>query len=491
MSPDITLVHALFISKDPVEQELMTPYFPLGLLYLAGTLRHQGYSVDVFDCAFREDYQDFERYMRRVHPPIVGITALATVRHHALALADIAHRFGAKVIVGGSDPTARPDLYLEHQDNGSRSIQIAVIGEGEETILALMPFVLNDHKTNSELQSVNGLAYIDAQGKIVRTPDRAHLKNVDSLPFPARDLVDVERYRQAWVEHHGYFSLSLIATRGCPFGCTWCQKSVFGRSFRPRSPESVAQEMRLIREQYQPDQIRIVDDVLGIDRKWVRAWHDAVLAHDAVIPFECLSRADLMDEEVARMLKEAGCRRIHIGAESGSQRVLDAMNKGIKVDQIRRVAEICRDLEIESYFYMMVGYPGEEWEDLKLSVKLLREIRPDVFSTTIAYPLPGTEFYEQVRDRLTFGAEHMPDWIHTAENRLLFERGRYSTVFYRWVIRWFRAEWKDARLKAGAQVTNLERLKTWTGLWLSRAVVNVLAHMPGAAEVQFNPQQGA
>jgi len=491
MSLDITLVHALFISRDPVEQELMTPYFPLGLLYLAATLRQHGYGVDVFDCAFREDYTDFEDYMRRVRPPVVGITALATVRHHALVLADIAHRYGAKVIVGGSDPTARADLYLKHQNNGSRPVEIAVIGEGEETLLALMPLLLNGQTNDSELEQISGLAFVDTQDKIVRTPARGHLEDLNSLPVPARDLVDIERYREAWVKRHGYFSLSLIATRGCPFGCTWCQKSVFGRSFRPRSPESVAKEMRLIREQYHPDQIRIVDDVLGIDRKWVRAWHDAVLAHDAVVPFECLSRADLMDEELASLLKEAGCRRIHIGAESGSQRVLDAMNKGIKVDQIRRVAEICRDLEIESYFYMMVGYPGEEWEDLKLSVKLLREIRPDVFSTTIAYPLPGTEFYEQVRDRLTFGGEQMPDWIHTAENRLLFERGRYNTLFYRWVIRWFRAEWKDARLKAGAEGTKIERLKTLAGLWLSRAVVNVLARMPGAANVQFHPQQGA
>jgi anaerobic magnesium-protoporphyrin IX monomethyl ester cyclase len=490
MSPDITLVHALFISKDPVEEKLMTPYFPLGLLYVAAALRQRGYTVDVFDCAFREDYSEFESYMRRVRPPVVGITALATVRHHALALADIAHRNGAKVVVGGSDPTARPDLYLERRNNGQRSVDVAVIGEGEETLVELMPLLLNGHEPEGDLAEIMGLAYIDTQEQVVRTPQRAHWQDVDSLAMPARDLVDIERYREAWTEHHGYFSLSLIATRGCPFGCTWCQKSVFGRSFRPRSPESVAEEMAIIKEQYHPDQVRIVDDVLGINRKWVRAWHDAVLDRDAVIPFECLSRADLMDEEMACLLKEAGCRRIHIGAESGSQKVLDAMNKGITIDGIRRVAELCRDLDIESYDYMMVGYPGEEWEDLQLSVKLLRETRPDVFSTTIAYPLPGTEFYEQVRDRLTFEGEQMPDWVHTAENRLLFERGGYSTLFYRWVMRWYRAEWKDARLNAGEQVPPSQRIKTWAGLWLTRAAVNVLARMPGAADVQFHPQQG-
>lgn len=489
MPPDITLVHALFVNKDPVEQKLMTPYFPLGLMYLAGVLGQRGYAVEMFDCAFRQDYEEFEDYMRRVRPPVVGITALITVRHHALVLAEIAHRYGARVIVGGSDPTARPDLYLQHRSNGSRPVEVAVIGEGEETVVELLPLLLEGAERGSDLDQVQGLAYLDGD-QVVRTPSRPHIEDVDGLPFPARELVDVERYRQAWRDHHGFFSLSLIATRGCPFNCSWCQKSVFGRSFRPRSPEAVAEEMQVIKEQYHPDQVRIVDDVLGIDRKWVERWHAAVLERDAVIPFECLSRADLMDEEMARLLKEAGCRRIHFGAESGSQKVLDAMNKGTRVPQIHRVAQVCRDLDIETYFYMMVGYPGEELEDLQLSVKLLRESRPDVFSTTIAYPLPGTEFHEQVRDRMMFEGEQMPDWVHTAENRLLFQRGRYNTLFYRWVIRWFHKEWEDAWLKAGKEAGFAERLKTRLGLWRSRLVVNLLARMPRAAKIEFRPTEG-
>jgi radical SAM superfamily enzyme YgiQ (UPF0313 family) len=428
--------------------------------------------------------------MRRVRPPVVGITALATVRRNALILAEIAHRYGAKVVVGGSDPTARPDLYLQYQVNGSHPVDAAVVGEGEYTVLELMPLLLERAQVDSGLGQVQGLAYRDSAEQVVRTPSRSHIKDLENLPIPARDLIDIESYRRAWRRQHGYFSLSLIATRGCPYGCTWCQKSVFGRSFRPRSPEGVAEEMRLIKEQYRPDQIRIVDDVLGIDRVWVQNWHDAVLARDAAIPFECLSRADLMGEEMARLLEEAGCRRIHYGAESGSQKVLDAMNKGTTVPQIHRVAEVCRNLGIETYFYMMVGYPGEEWEDLKLSVKLLREARPDVFSTTIAYPLPGTEFYEQVRDRLMLGGGHMPDWVHTAENRLLFQRGRYNTVFYRWVIRWFHMEWKDARLGAGTHASFLERLKARTGLWLTRVMVNLFARVPGVASISFRPTEG-
>jgi radical SAM superfamily enzyme YgiQ (UPF0313 family) len=289
--------------------------------------------------------------------------------------------------------------------------------------------------------------------------------------------------------------MSLIATRGCPFNCAWCQKIVFGRSFRPRDPERVAEEMRILKTRYRPDFVRIVDDAMGIDKGWVRRWRDAVLTKDAVLPYECLSRVDLMDEEIARWLKETGCRRISFGAESGSQKVLDAMTKGTTVEQIRETAEICREVGIESYFYMMVGYPGETWEDLKRSVALLRETHPDQFSTTIAYPLPGTTFYEQVKDRLPERDHSTPDadfdWNYTAENRLLFQRDGYSTAFYRRVIRWFQHEWMDARIRAGdVQPSTIARLKNTLALWRDRLMVTLLAHRPGKQAVGFQAREG-
>ncbi len=471
---DLLLVNPLFLHEDPVEQRLMTPYFPLGLLYLAATVRQAGYEVSIFDGMFAPGDQAFVAALEREQSQVVGISALATVRSAALRLAELAHRPGATVVLGGADPTGRPESYLCYQANGHRPVDLVVFVEGEQTLLELLPRLLNGGGAGTDLDQVKGLAYLNADGQVVSTPARPHLTDLDRLPLPARDLIDVEAYRRAWRGRHGYFSLSLIATRGCPYDCHWCQKSVFGRSFRTRSPEAVAEEMQLIKERYHPDQIRIVDDVMGIDRQWTWAWHDAVLARGAVTPFECLSRVDLANEELIHLLKEAGCQRIAFGAESGSQKVLNAMNKGTRVEQIRRAARLCRQYDIETYLYIMVGYPGEEWDDIRQTVALLKETRPDAFSSTIAYPLPGTTFYEQVKHCLL----EAPDWDYTAENRLLFQR-EYSTRFYRWVQRLLAREWRAARLHHGDESASfVQRLRNQAGLWLARLMVETLRRIP-------------
>jgi radical SAM superfamily enzyme YgiQ (UPF0313 family) len=491
VTPDITFVHALFIEKDPIEQKIMTPYFPLGLMYLASVLRQKVYSVEMFDCAFRCDYSEFEDYMKRVRPPVVGITALITVRRHALILAEIAKRYGAQVIMGGPDPTGIPDRYLLYKaSDGTHPVDVVVFDEAELTIGELADHLFQRGDYIRDIHDIAGLRLRGEDGKIIATGPRPLISDLDSIPLPARDLVDYEPYKENWRKAHGYWSLSIINTRGCPYSCAWCQKAVFGRTYRSRSAANSAEEIALIKRTYNPDQLRVVDDITGVNKAFVPKWRDEIVKRDAVIPFECLTRVNLATEEMLTALHEAGCRKIFFGAESGSQKVLDAMHKGAKVPQIYRAAELCKKIGISTYFFMMVGYLTEELEDLKLSAKLLRETLPDEFSTTIAYPLPGTTFYEQVRDRLMFDADWMLDWDYTAENKLLFKRGKYNTQFYRWVGRWLHKEWEDARLRAGHSYTIQEKAEIEAGLLLSRAMVQILAHLPSAATIQFQPAEG-
>jgi anaerobic magnesium-protoporphyrin IX monomethyl ester cyclase len=294
---------------------------------------------------------------------------------------------------------------------------------------------------------------------------------LDRLPFPARDLIDIERYRQAWRSKHGFFALSIIASRGCPFRCNWCAKPVFGRLYHQRSPSHVVDELVILQREFRPDRLRIVDDIFPLNKKWLKAWHAAVLERQAVIPFECLSRVDLVDVPTLRLLKEAGCWKICYGAESGSQRVLDAMDKGIRVEETYRAAAAMREVGIRTYFFIMLGYPGEEWSDIELTRKLLRETLPDEFSVSVAYPLPGTKFYEQVRDRLG----DRQDWAYSSENAVLFRHGRYGTRFYRLVERLLHREVEVERARRGlAVVSPIRRLRLELTLLVVRCLVQLL-----------------
>jgi len=429
--------------------------------------------------------------MARVRPPVVRITSLITIRRNALILAEIAKKYGATVILGGPDPTGLPERYLYHRAaDSSFPVDIVVFDEAELTIVELADHLFRKAGSMAELRDIAGLRLRDGKGGVFATENRPLIQDLDSIPFPARDMVDLEPYRQAWRKAHGYWSLSLINTRGCPYSCAWCQKAVFGRTYRSRSPENSAEEMRLLKETYQPDQLRVVDDITGVNKKWVARWREAVVAKEATIPFECLTRVNLASEEMLGNLKTIGCKMIYFGAESGSQKVLDAMNKGARVSQVYEAAERCKRLGINMYFFMMVGYPGEEWSDLQLSVKMLRQTLPDTFSTTIAYPLPGTPFYEQMQDRLMFASDWQLDWDYTAQNRLLFQREKYNTFFYRLVIRWFHKEWEDAKLEDGWRASLWSQMRIKLGLWAYRAMVSAMAHVPMTAAVRFQPAEG-
>jgi radical SAM superfamily enzyme YgiQ (UPF0313 family) len=249
---------------------------------------------------------------------------------------------------------------------------------------------------------------------------------------------------------------------------------VFGRAYRLRSPENVVAEMRMLKERFGPDAIRIVDDIFGLNKRWLAQWHRETLRQESVIPFECLSRTEILTPTTLQQLKEAGCRKIFFGAESGSQDVLDAMNKGNEVGDALRAAQLMREFGLQTHFYIMVGYPGEEPEDIRKTVDLLREAAPDTMSVSVAYPLPGTEFYDMMKERLL--PEH--DWAYSSENALLFRRDRHSTRFYRWVERLLNKEWAVARWRYGGTPPWRRRLRLLLERAICRMAVGVLARVP-------------
>jgi len=287
----ILLCNPLFLSQSPEEQAVKSPYFPLGLLYLAGYLRERRHAVALFDGTFEADESVFAEALEREAPEVVGITALLPTKEPALRLARLASDFGAIVILGGPDPTREPKAYLAYPQ-----VDLVVHHEGEETLATLLDLFDQDQLRPDTLRNELGIGYRDISGQIVINRPRPFIQNLDDLPMPARDLVDMDKYLDTWREENGYASLSISTSRGCPYGCEWCEEAVHGQEFRQRSPENVAAEMKVLKETYQLDRLRVVDDVDGVDRAWLAAWAQAAEEQNAVIPFEALN--DLQRQDI-------------------------------------------------------------------------------------------------------------------------------------------------------------------------------------------------
>jgi radical SAM superfamily enzyme YgiQ (UPF0313 family) len=277
----LLLVHPLFLSQNEAEQAVSSPYFPLGLLYLAGYVRQQGHEVAVFDGTFEADEAAFAVRLQAEAPDVVGISALLPTREMALKLGQMARDAGKIVIFGGPDPTRQPQDYLQPQ------VDLVVHHEGEQTIIALLDLVDRGAFHIDSFRHELGIAFCDS-GTAVINPPRPPIDNLDTLPLPARDLIDMERYLDTWRDMNGYTSLTISTSRGCPYGCDWCDEAVHGREFRQRSPESVAAEMKQLKETYQIDRLRVVDDVDGLSREWLEEWVETAVALNADIPFEAL-----------------------------------------------------------------------------------------------------------------------------------------------------------------------------------------------------------
>ena len=418
MPPDILFTNAYHISNDHHEQITMRPYPALGPLYVAAYLRRHGYGVAFFDSVFQTNEDALLATVRATRPRFVGVSALvigrATAREQIRALKTM----GCTVIAGGPDPSIVPEMYL--REFGA---DFVVMGEGEYTTRELLDSLSGQGVR--PVEEIQGIAFLRS-GVLKITRAREKIQDLDGLPWPARDLMDFTPYLSAWRNRHGYSSVHLLTSRGCPFRCNWCSKGVYGKTFRARDPRDVAREMRWLRETYQPERLWVADDLIGVKRPWVTAWRAAVLAEDAAMPFECLSRADLLTPQMLAELKEIGCFRVYFGAESGSQRVLDAMQKDTKVDEIRGAASMLKAAGIERGFFMMLGYPPEDISDIRLTERMLMEIVPEMVGFSVAYPLEGTPFYEKVKAQIPLQA---PQWRSGNENRVLFNAA-YSTRFY-------------------------------------------------------------
>ncbi len=445
----VVFTHGYFINEDPKELEIMRPYVPLGILYISAWLQKNGYENEVFDSTF-SSFELQKRFILETQPDVLAIytnlmTKLNVLRTIQFVKSELELKH-TKIILGGPEVTNHIDKFLE---NGADFI---IQGEGEESMLELVQFL--DGKFENGIDKINGISYKNEMGITVFTQERTKLKNLDELPLPNRTKVNLQLYFDAWKAKHGTSAISINTMRGCPYSCKWCSRAVYGQSYRRRSAKHVVDELEWIQNNYQVDTVWFVDDVFTVSHKWLKEFRLELESRKLSIAYECITRADRMNAEVIDELKASGCFRVWIGAESGSQKVIDLMDRRVDVLQVRDMIRQAQAKGIQAGTFIMVGYPGETEEDIFETIKHLKDSDPDIFTITVAYPIKGTPLYLEVENDFI---KDLP-WETSTDRDIDFRR-TYPRKYYNYAVRHIVNEVNAGKALKNKQWMNLAKLK--------------------------------
>ena len=428
----ILFSHSYFMRFDPKQWAGGQPYPPIGTLYAAALMREKGYDVSFFDTMFAHAPGDLIPFLEKHEPDFLVLyddgfnyltkMCLTNMREAAFKMIKLAKKRNCKVIVSSSDSTDRYEQYLQE------GADFIILGEAEQTLSELAQATRD---VQSDFLSIHGLAYRHNDA-VIKTAKRNVLRELDSLPFPAWDLVDINSYRKTWLRSKGYFSLNMATTRGCPYKCNWCAKPIYGNRYNSRSPQNVVAELKMLKEKFSFDHIWFCDDIFGLKPGWVHEFADLLEREKLHFRFKIQARADLLlQENYIRDLARAGCKNIWMGAESGSQKILDAMDKGTSVDQIYRATRLLKNNGIHPSFFIQFGYPGETKDDIAKTIRMINELTPFEIGISVSYPLPGTVFYDRVKNDL----KEKTNWTDSDELALMF-RNTYAPAFYKQLYRY-------------------------------------------------------
>ena len=482
----ILVGHSYFLRFDKKQLERAKPYPPLATLQVAGLLRRRGHSVALFDAMLADGVDDYRRKLDATQPQLVLLyednfnflskMCLGKMRRAACEMIAIARARGARVIAAGADVTDVPEPYLR------AGADLVLIGEGLAALAGLLPRIESQPRAPA-VELADGLAGVAClaadEVRANRGIEAELVRRSDELP--AWELVDIDRYRRVWIDAHGYFSLNMAASRGCPFRCTWCAKPIWGNRYLQREPEAVAMEMARLKRDCHADHIWFADDIFGLRAEWIVQFARRTRDYDGGLPFTIQTRADLVSERMAAALADAGCREAWIGAESGSQRVLDAMHKGTTVAEILRARQRLKSVDIRVGFFIQLGYLGEELPDILATRRLLDEALPDDVGVSVSYPLPGTKFYELVRAQLG----HKTHWQESDDLEMMFH-GTYSSDFYRAVRDLLHTRISLEKLNAPAQAEQYRRGRTVLELRWEDLIASERQHRNAASRAAAN-----
>ena len=362
------------------------PFIPLGIAYLGAVAERAGHQVKVIDCqAEKLNYESFRSRIAEIPSDFIGATATTLLYKSAAKILTIAKETqpNATTVIGGSHVTFWDENTLKEYP----SIDLIVRGEGEETLVELVERI----ESNADLAGVLGTTYRD-RDKVRRNPDRPFIKDLDSIPFPAHHLMPLQNLR-----HNGKLLIPLVSSRGCVYWCDFCSTvRMFGRGYRWRSAKNVVDEMQFVHEKYGVDQVTFYDDAFSVDRNRVlqicKELHDRKLN----LIWDCGTRVDMVDRELMKTMKEAGCIAVWMGVESGSEAILGAMKKSIKLEQTRQAYKIAHEVGLMTIANVVLGFPGETEETAKQTIRFVQKLNPEDVGFYLATPYPGTPMHEQV-----------------------------------------------------------------------------------------------
>ena len=439
----ILVGHSYFLNFDSKQLARAKPYPPLATLQVVARLRQAGHRITFFDAMLAASPREFDALLHGTRPGLVLLyednynylskMCLGKMRDAAGQMIASARSAGARVIAAGSDVSDAPEAYLR------MGADLVLRGEGLPGLDRLLARLDGDADAGN-VALIEGLSDVGTlvedrvvTGKPIETPDKVIAIQGTGAPASgvldaaaAWDLVDMARYRAIWEGTHGYFSLNMVASKGCSFRCAWCAKPIWGNRYQQRSAASVAAEMTHLKWTFGVEHIWFADDIFGFRADWVSSFADALRQTGGGVPFNIQTRADLVTPAMAQALKAAGCHEAWIGAESGSQRVLDAMDKGTSVEEILTARTRLKAVGIRVGFFIQLGYLGEQLEDLLATRQLIETAQPDDIGVSVSYPLPGTRFHELVRDQLGTKTH----WDDSKDLAMMFQ-GTYDSQFYR------------------------------------------------------------
>lgn len=430
---NIVLTHAYFIQEDEKEQKIMRPYPTLGLLYISAFLKAHQKKVTLVDSTF-STLSDWRKKILEEQPDVIAfytnlMTKVEVLRQLQFLKSELPK---TTFVVGGPDVTYNQENYL------NAGFDIIVVGEGEQTMLELMETL----ESNGDLSTVPGIAFLQ-DGNLQQNDARTKIKDLKELPFPDRSAIPFEKYLSVWQEHHGKRTANISTQRGCPYTCKWCSTAVYGQSYRRNDPERVVAEILHLQEDFGVEALWFVDDVFTVSHKWISALHAEFEKHQLIIPFEIITRAERLNETVLQQLKAMGCFRIWIGAESGSQKIIDKMDRRVTLEAVQQMMQLTQQMGMEAGTFIMVGYPGETHEDVKATMDHIERCNPDLLTITRAYPIKGTALYEEIEREITV----QPDWNSSTDREIRFQLP-YSDAYYENAIRYLVNGWQAHKNKS-------------------------------------------